>query len=160
MPAPSLSYQLASAADAALFEHVAPDVFDNPLQPQRLVEHLADSRHHIAIALDATLNHQIVGFASGLHYVHPDKAPQFFIDEVGVAESHHRRGIATQLLQLLLEHAQSLGCEEAWVGTDPDNTPARSLYAGLAYEKEESTAILYTFKLGKSALGAQGSRGF
>ena len=28
----------------------------------------------------------------------------------------------------MLAHGKAIGCEEAWVGTEPDNLPARGLY--------------------------------
>ena len=36
---------------------------------------------------------------SAVHYVHPDKLrPELWINEVGVAASHRRRGLGTRLL--------------------------------------------------------------
>ena len=32
------------------------------------------------------------------------------------------------MLELMLAHGKAIGCEEAWVGTEPDNLPARGLY--------------------------------
>lgn len=57
-------------ADAAVLDRVAPQVFDNAVDPRRAAEFLADPRHHLAVALDADV---VVGMASGVHYVHPDK---------------------------------------------------------------------------------------
>ncbi len=59
---------------------------------------------------------------------HPDKPTELYIDEVGVAPSFQRRGIARRLLSEMLALGKALGCEEAWVGTEHDNHPARSLY--------------------------------
>ena len=67
--------------------------------------------------------------ASGVHYVHPDKAPQLFVNEVGVSASHRGKGIGRLMLQRLVERATELGCTEAWVLTDEDNAPANRLYA-------------------------------
>ena len=68
--------------DEAVLANVAPEVFDNPIDPQMTAEFLADPRHHIAVAIDGGV---VVGFASGVHYVHPDKRPELWINEVGVA---------------------------------------------------------------------------
>jgi hypothetical protein len=38
----------------------------------------------------ATAGDTVVGFASAVHYVHPDKAPELWINEVGVAEPGDR----------------------------------------------------------------------
>jgi aminoglycoside 6'-N-acetyltransferase I len=61
-----------------------------------VAEFLRDERHHLAVAIE---DETVVGFASGVHYVHPDKPAELWINEVGVAPSHHRRGIGKPLLQ-------------------------------------------------------------
>ena len=53
-------------------------------------------RVHVDVpALDAGV---IVGFASGVHYVHPDKPAELWINEVGVAPTHQRQGIGRRLI--------------------------------------------------------------
>jgi len=93
----------------------------------------------------------VVGMASAVDYVHPDKAPQLWINEVGVAPSHQQRGIGRRLLDALLAHGRTLGCTEAWLGTEPDNAPARRLYEGTGSSPE--TFILYAFDLRGDAAG-------
>jgi hypothetical protein len=58
--------------DDGILMNVAPEVFDNAIDPALTREFLEDPRHHIAVAIDAGL---VIGFASGVHYVHPDKQP-------------------------------------------------------------------------------------
>ncbi len=100
------------AGDHALLTNVAPDVFDNEVDDRLSSEFLRDARHHMAVAIDAG---RIIGFASGVHYVHPDKPAEMFINEVGVASSHHGRGIGKAIMKTMLEHARSIGCVNAWV---------------------------------------------
>ena len=126
MTSSQITIKLLSAGNSQVFDHVADDVFDDPVRPDLVAEFLHDPRHHIAVALDAGV---VVGMAGAFHYVHPDKPPQLFIDEVGVAPSHQRRGIASELIALLLTHGQALGCTEAWVAREEDNAPALALYA-------------------------------
>jgi aminoglycoside 6'-N-acetyltransferase I len=45
----------------------------------------------------------------------------------------------------MLAIGRSLGCEEAWVGTEPDNVPARSLYEKLGATAEPF--VMYVPKL-------------
>ena len=47
-----MEIRLLAAADTALLDRVAPDVFDEPLQPALVAEFLADDRHHMVVALD------------------------------------------------------------------------------------------------------------
>jgi len=66
-------------------------VFDGPIDPVLTRKFLNDPRHHIVVAIHDEV---VVGFASAVHYVHPDKAPQLWINEVAVAPPHRRRGLA------------------------------------------------------------------
>ena len=93
----------------------------------------------------------VVGMASGVHYVHPDKAPQLFINEVGVPSSHQGRGIGRRVLDALLDRGRELGCSEAWVLTDEANTVARRLYSGAGGVSDAEPAIMYTFPLSSSS---------
>jgi GNAT superfamily N-acetyltransferase len=128
--------------DGDVLANVAGGVFDQEVWPERSAEFLGDPRHHLAVAIEDGV---VVGMASGVHYVRPDKAPELWINEVGVAPTHHRRGIGRQLLESLLDRARTLGCTEAWVLTDADNIAARALYTGAA--GVESPALMYTFPL-------------
>lgn len=114
--------------DGSVLARVAADVFDHPIDPTWSAEFLGDPRHHIAVAIDDDV---VVGMAYGVHYVHPDKPPELLVNEVGVAPAYQRRGIGRALLRALFEHAKTLGCEEAWLGTDETNTAARRMYASV-----------------------------
>lgn len=130
--------------DEALLESCAPDVFDDALDAAAVRAFLNDPRHSVAAAIDQGV---MIGFASAVHYVHPDKpAPDLWINEVGVAESHQKRGIGRALMQALLDHGRALGCREAWVLTDADNAPAQRLYeaAGGTATREH---VMFTFPL-------------
>lgn len=111
--------------ESHLLDGVVDGVFDHVVDARWAGAFFADERHHLAVALDGA---SIVGMASAVHYVHPDKAPELWINEVGVAESHQRRGLASALLRTLLDHGRALGCTDAWVLTEPDNLAANALY--------------------------------
>lgn len=128
--------------EAAVLDRVAPDVFDHDVDPRWTAEFFSDPRHHIAVAVD---DGQVVGFASGVHYLHPDKPPELFINEVGVAPTHQGQGIARRLMHTLMEHGRGLGCVQAWVGTEHDNTAANRLYASVGGVREDF--VLYAFDL-------------
>jgi ribosomal protein S18 acetylase RimI-like enzyme len=137
------------AGDEAVLANVADEVFDNPIDPEMTAEFLSDPRHHIAVAVDDGL---VVGFASGVHYVHPDKRPELWINEVGVAPTHHRQGLAKAVMNALLEVGRAKGCGEAWVLTDTGNTAARALYASLggtegADDGPSDQTLGYSFEL-------------
>ena len=138
----SVEIRLLTAGDAGTLDRVADDVFDNPVDPRWAAAFLADARHHLFVALDDGV---VVGMATGVDYVHPDKAPQLWVNELGVAPSHRRRGIGRRLLEALLAHGRALGCTEAWLGTEEDNVAARGLYESAGSAPEPF--VLYSFPL-------------
>jgi GNAT superfamily N-acetyltransferase len=138
-----VEFRLARPDDAAVVGGAAGDVFDYPVDAALTAEFLSDPRHHLAIAID---DGRIVGMASGVHYIHPDKAPELWVNEVGVAPSHQGRGIGRRVLGVLLEHGRALGCGEAWLLTDDANIAARRMYAA-AGGRETPPRIMITFDL-------------
>jgi GNAT superfamily N-acetyltransferase len=133
-------------ADAAVLERVADGVFDNAIDARWTAQFLADPRHHLAVAL---IDGEVVGMASAVHYVHPDKPPELWVNEVGVAPSHRRRGVGKLLLRALFAHGRSLGCTEAWLGTEESNVAARKLYGSVG--GEEAPMMYVTFDLSRCA---------
>lgn len=137
--------KLLSAGEEAMLQAVAPDVFDDPIDPAAAAEFLADPRHHLAVAIDDGV---VVGFVSAVHYVHPDKPrPELWINEVGVAASHRRQGIARQMLELIKQHAIQLGCSVIWVLTHRSNEPALRLYASCEGVADDEDAVMFEFNL-------------
>jgi len=114
--------------DDQVLAKVAAEVFDNPIDPGLTREFLGDPRHHIAVAIDDGL---VVGFASGVHYVHPDKPPELWVNEVAIAPTHRRRGLGKSVLQALFEVGRAHKCKAAWVLTDRINVAAMALYSSI-----------------------------
>lgn len=139
---PTLAIRLLDEDDTSVLKVVAEGVFDHDIHPRWLAEFMQDKRHHLAVAV---LAGQVVGMASAVHYVHPDKGPELWINEVGVAPPHQGQGIGRQLMQALLAHGRTLGCAEAWVLTGPDNEAARHLYTAVG--GQEQRAVLVSFRL-------------
>ncbi len=138
----SVEVRILRPGDEHVLERVAPDVFDNRVDPELSAEFLADPRHHLAVALDGNT---VVGMASAEHYIHPDKPAELWIMEIGVASEYQRSGIGRRLFQALFARGRELGCREAWVGTEYDNHAARGLYEAMGGQAERF--VLYAFKL-------------
>jgi len=130
----TIDIEILGPGDAEVLERVAPDVFDGPVDHRLSAEFLHDPRHHIAVAIDTGT---VIGFASAVHYVHPDKPAELWINEVGVAPSHQRRGVGRRLLAALVAVGRELGCGEAWVLTDLDNVAAARLYTSVGGRPSE-----------------------
>src|SRR5260221_8898954 len=101
----TLEIRIVQRGEDHILERVADDLFDHPVRKDLAAEFIADPRHHMAVAIDDGL---VVGFASGVHYVHPDKPAELWVNEVAVAPSHQRRGVAKAVLCALIEHGRTL----------------------------------------------------
>ena len=124
----SFTVKVLAPGEEGLLSDVADGVFDNQVDPGLAAEFLNDPRHHIAVAIESGL---VVGFASGVDYIHPDKPRELWINEVGVAPSHRRQGVGHAVLAALLQTAAQIGCSVAWVLTDKSNNAAIALYGSL-----------------------------
>jgi GNAT superfamily N-acetyltransferase len=128
-----------------ILTRVGPDVFDNPVDEEASRQFLADVRHHLAVAIDDGV---VVGFASGVHYIHPDKPrPELWVNEVGVASTHRGQGVGKAVMEALFEHARALGCGAAWVLTDHANRAAMSLYSSVGGQEFTPDPVLFEFAL-------------
>jgi hypothetical protein len=65
------------------------------------------------VAIDDGL---VVGFASGVHYIHPDKPPELWVNA---------------LLHALFDVGRVHNCRTAWVLTCRDNVAAMALYTSV-----------------------------
>jgi ribosomal protein S18 acetylase RimI-like enzyme len=128
--------------DAALFDRVADGVFDQPIERARLAAYLAEPGHHLIVAISGG---EVVGQVAAVVHRHPDKPTELYIDEVGVAPAFHRRGIARRMLEAMFAWGKEVGCEEAWVGTEPNNAPARGLYESHGAAAEPF--VMYVYEL-------------
>lgn len=141
MPDPIMLRRL-GPDDLDLLMAVEEGLFDKPLRRDQAKAFLNDPWHEIVLALDADA---VVGMATGQTMLHPDKAPAFFVAEVGVRDSHLRRGIAKRLCAELLKVARTCGCEGIWLATETDNVAARALYKSL---DARETAGVISFMIG------------
>ena len=133
-----------SHGNAALLENVDPDVFDYAIKPDQLQAFLDDPRHVLCVAIDGQL---VIGMASAFEYFHPDKNPQLFINEVGVAASYRRQGIGRRLVNALIAEAKRRGCDYAWLGTDADNTAGQACFGSVPGSEDPQAFLLYEWAL-------------
>ena len=131
-----------TASDISLLMNVADDVFDNQVDEKLAKEFLEDPRHHIVVAL---IDGVVIGFASAVHYIHPDKPPELWINEVGVAPTHQNKGVGKVIMNELLRLGRRVGCATAWVLTDRSNTAANRLYKSVGGQVEPGDTVMYEF---------------
>jgi aminoglycoside 6'-N-acetyltransferase I len=138
-----LAIRRIDTAGASLLANVATDVFDEGIDPAYLATYLAQPQNMLIVALDGDL---VVGQCQAMTHTHPDQKPTLYLDNLGVDPSYQRRGIARRLVTEMMAWGRERGCVEAWVATEPDNEPARALYAALQGEPVEDV-VYYAYKL-------------
>jgi aminoglycoside 6'-N-acetyltransferase I len=137
-----IDIRILRSGDEAVLARLASGVFDHRPDERLTKEFLADPRHHIAVAIE---NGIVVGFASAVHYVHPDKPSELWINEVGIAPTHRGRGLGKAVLSALFEAGRAAGCIEAWVLTDRPNIAAMRLYSSLGGKESPEDQVMFTF---------------
>ncbi|MGI9550561.1 MAG: GNAT family N-acetyltransferase [Aurantibacter sp.] len=145
----NIEIRMATVDDLPAIERAGNQLFDHQIKKNRAVEFFNDVRHHLALAFHKD---EAVGMASGFHYVHPDKDPALFVNEVGVMEAYQNQGIGRKLVMYLCEHVRKIGCTEAWVGTEESNIAARKAYLAAGGTPDSEPFILFEFNLRKSNL--------
>ncbi len=124
--------------DHEILLRVEEGLFDGPLQPAQVFQFLAQGTHEIVLAL---AEGKAVGMATGVVMLHPDKEPQFFINEVGVRDAWQRRGVGRALVRRMRDVAEARGCMSVWVATEGDNDAARAMYRKLGAQETEDVVI-------------------
>jgi len=140
----TVEIRLARPGDERLIETAAAGVFDHVPRADLTAEFLGDPRHHLVVAI---ADGRIVGFVSGVHYVHPDKSAELWINEVAVAPTHQNQRVGRSMLDRMLAHGRRLRCRCAWVLTDRANPAAMRLYAAAGGEPEPAPSVLFEFDL-------------
>jgi aminoglycoside 6'-N-acetyltransferase I len=129
-------------SDLPLLMTTAEGVFDYAVNEAYAREFLGDPRHHIVVAM---VDGVVIGFASAVHYIHPDKPPELWINEVGVAAEHQGKGIGKAIMTEILRLAGTIGCVNAWVLTDKNNDAANGLYKSVGGLISEEETVMYGF---------------
>jgi ribosomal protein S18 acetylase RimI-like enzyme len=120
---PPVHVEEASSSEAIL---AASALFDDQPDPAATAAFLADERHHLLIGY---IDGAPAGFVSAIELLHPDKPrPEMFVYELGVADAHRGRGVATALMKRVVELCDDRQCGEMFVLTDEANVAAQATY--------------------------------
>ncbi len=138
----SVSFHLVTPANAHLLGNVDPEIFDEEIQQDHLIAYLADPRHAMFIALEHGL---VVGQVRGNVHLQPDRESDLYVDNLGTAPSHQRRGIASELMDRMLAWGRAQGCTYAWVATETDNDGAKGFYSARQFDHD--TIAMFAMEL-------------
>ncbi len=111
---------------------IAPDVFDADIKDRFLDVYLANSLHALFVACvddPASPDHEVViGQARGIVHFHPDQPAEFYVENLGVTPRYQRQGIATKLMDALIDWGEAQDIDYTWLGTEADNDGAIGFY--------------------------------
>ena len=130
----NVTLEIISEDNMYLLDAVAAGVFDEAINPDYLARYVQEANHALCVAVSDGL---VVGQARAIIHRHPDTPPELYIDNVGVTPAYQRRGIARMLVTEIVAVGKALGCEDVWVGTEPDNEPAKALYRSLGLDMSD-----------------------
>src|SRR5665213_3447735 len=131
-----------SSENSRLLENVADEVFDEDIDPGRLSIFLESPGHLMIIAV---CEQQVIGQIAAYVHSHPDQAPDVYIDNLGVAPPFRRRGVARRLVDEVFAWGKAMGCHQAWIVTDTDNSAARALYEARGASAEP--IVMFSYQL-------------
>lgn len=127
---------------ASAFPQVADDVFDAEPSEDHLSKLALMPGHALFVAMGGGV---IVGQLLAMIQFQADRAPQLYIDNLGVAPPFKRQGVARGLFEAAMVWGRDGGCEMVWLATDVGNAEARGFYASMGYSREP--ADVYSGKL-------------
>lgn len=128
--------------NATCMSQVDPDIFDAEVDLERTFAFLSAPNHLLVVAQSGGL---IIGQVRAMIHMQPDGPNQLYIDNLGVAPTYQRKGIASALLREVFLWGRANDCPDAWVGTEPDNEAAHGLYNRF---RKSPVKVMCYFELG------------
>lgn len=133
--------------EIALFQHFLhwnAEEESSPLPSEAYVQQwLGNPQNHAWVAYQKG---QLVGGLTAFSLpLYQTENSELFIYEVGVDEAFRQMGLGKALVHACLHFAQEQGYSCAYVGTEPDNGPARKLYQSTGGAEETVSWFVYDF---------------
>ncbi|MEM7696633.1 MAG: GNAT family N-acetyltransferase [Pseudomonadota bacterium] len=105
-----------------------PDIFDGAITPEAAGRLAAAPLHRVILAV---ADEGVVGQAVGMVQRQLCGPDALFVDNLGVARHHRRRGIASALWRGLCDWGRGEGARAVWVATERGCVEAQHLYSAL-----------------------------
>ena len=145
----AIDYRTLGPGDLGVLLRAPAGLFDNAIDEEQAGAFLDDPRHAIIVAIDGVMGTP-VGFVSANGYLHPDKPPQAWINELSTLEAHRGRGIGTELVRRMLALLAERGYGQVWLATEHDNAASRAVYKKVMRERggrEDPAVVVYEYPL-------------
>ncbi len=145
----AIDHRTLGPGDLGVLLRAPAGLFDHPIDEAQARAFLDDPRHAIIVAVDGATSAPIA-FVSANGYLHPDKPPQAWINELSTLEAHRGRGIGTELVRRMLALLAERGYGQVWLATEHDNVAARAVYQKVMRERggsEDPAVVVYEYPL-------------
>ena len=121
--------------DDLLSREIAADVFDEAIDAELLTQFVWQPSHQAlfivcdaaAAAAAAAAGAVVVGQIKVQIVQSVDQPTSLYIDNLGVAPTHQRRGVASALIEAAKQWGREARAQSIWVATELDNSAARAL---------------------------------
>ena len=114
--------------DDLLSREIAADVFDEAIDGELLTQFVSQPALQALFIVCDVADAVVVGQIK-VQIVHSvDQPTSLYIDNLGVAPTHQRRGVASALIEAAKQWGREARAQSIWVATELDNSAARALY--------------------------------
>ena len=118
-----------------------------PLDTNSMYCNLLQCAHFSATSVAAEMNGELVGFISG--YIEPEQAETLFIWQVAVGEKARGQGLASQMLEDILQRSTCSNVRFIETTITPDNRASWALFEKLA--KKHDTSLTHDVMFDKNS---------
>ncbi|MBD0333551.1 MAG: GNAT family N-acetyltransferase [Chitinophagaceae bacterium] len=148
-----MDYQLkkVSCSDVRLFQDLLSlwqleDGIINAVLPGQdyLLQLLSKDTFHLIVALSE--NTVIGGLTAFEIPTYFKEGTEMFLYEIGVDKKYRQKGIATAMIEMLIEICKERAIQELYVGTEVENLAAQKLYSSTGGKKEDVVWFTYRIK--------------
>lgn len=115
------------------FPQAAGGVFDHAPNQEHLRKLALMPGHALFLAMGGGV---VVGQLLAMIQFQADRAPQLYIDNLGVAPPFKRQGVARHLFDAAMVWGRDGGCDSVWLATDVGNTEAQGFYRAFGFTRE------------------------
>ena len=112
--------------DDLLSREIAVDVFDEAIDAELLTQFVSQPSHQ-ALFIACEAGGHVIGQLKVQIVQSVDQPTSLYIDNLGVAPTHQRRGVASALIEAAKQWGREARAQSIWVATELDNSAARAL---------------------------------
>ena len=116
----------------------AEGLFDFPPKLDQSRNFLSSDREFIWFAIK---DDQPIGFVSASKILHPDKNPHLFVNELATHADHRRKGVATRLMQTVVDFGREKGLWPVWLAAEGDDEQAKAFYRSFSGHSERCVVV-------------------